>query len=175
LNGEKDYSNFLRAAKLLLEHNANLFFVIAGKGELDRQLRRLTRELGLTERVLFLGHLHDVRKVYELMDVYVLSSTREGLPNTVLEAMAMGVPIVATDVDGVREAVVDQSEAILVPPRDASALAAAIERVSDDPALAQRLTRAARRKVEREFSFAARMRHVEDIYRCVMGGCEASL
>jgi glycosyltransferase involved in cell wall biosynthesis len=169
LNGEKDYPNFLNAAKILVAQNPDLRFVIAGKGELDQQLRHLTRELGLAEHVRFLGHLHDVRKVYELMDVYALSSTREGLPNAVLEAMAMEVPIVATDVDGVKEAVVNDSEAILVAPRDAQSLAKGIQRVLDDSSLAQRLARAARRKVELEFSFEARMRRVEAIYRSVVG------
>jgi glycosyltransferase involved in cell wall biosynthesis len=168
LNGEKDYPNFLNAAKLLLERNPTLRFVIAGKGELDEPLRQLTRDLGLADRVHFLGHLHDVRQVYELMDVYVLSSTREGLPNAVLEAMAMEVPIVATDVDGVREAVTNDSEAILVAPRDAKSLAAGIEAVLADSSLAQRLARTARQKVEREFSFEARMRRVEAIYRSVV-------
>lgn len=165
LNGEKDYPNFLNAAKVLLDRRANLHFVIAGKGELEADLRRMARDLGIAGRVTFLGHFHDVRKVFELMSVYVLSSTREGLPNTVLEAMAMEVPIVTTDVDGVREAVSDQMEAILVPARNAEHLAAGIERMLDDVALRTRLVANARRKVELEFSFAQRTRRIEDIYR----------
>jgi glycosyltransferase involved in cell wall biosynthesis len=107
--------------------------------------------------------------VYEMMDVYVLSSTREGLPNTVLEAMAMEVPIVATDVDGVREAVAHDREALLVPARDPNRLAEGIRALLDNPELGKRLSRAAREKVEREFSFSSRMQHVEDIYRKVLG------
>jgi glycosyltransferase involved in cell wall biosynthesis len=168
LNGEKDYPNFLDAAKLLLGQRPDVFFVIAGQGELEQELIKRTAALGIGNRVKFLGHFHDVRKVYELIDVYVLSSTREGLPNTILEAMAMRVPIVATDVDGVKEAVTDRKEALLVPPRNPSALANGILTILDNPRLATELTVAARAKVEEEFSFATRMRRIENIYRSVM-------
>ncbi len=169
LNAEKDYPNFLGAAEILLARRPDLYFTITGKGPLEEDLRDKARSMGLADRVLFLGHFHDVREVYEMMDVYVLSSTREGLPNTVLEAMAMGVPIVATDVDGVSEAVDHDREALLVPARDPGRLADGIRAVLDDPGLGKRLSLAAREKVEREFSFSSRMRRVEDIYRGVLG------
>jgi glycosyltransferase involved in cell wall biosynthesis len=168
LNAEKDYPNLIGAAKILLAERRDLYFTIAGGGPLEERLRCQVASMGLADRVLFLGHFNDVRQVYDLMDVYALSSTREGLPNTILEAMAMEVPIVATDVDGVGEAVVDGREALLVPPRNSGLLADRIRSLLDDPALASQLCRAAREKVEREFSFASRMRHVESIYRKVM-------
>ena len=168
LNGEKDYPNLLRAAQLLVAKRPDLYFVIAGKGELETELKETAKQLGVADRVIFMGHFHDVRKVFELMDLYVLSSTREGLPNTVLEAMAMEVPIVSTDVDGVKEAVSDQREAFLVPPQDSPALAAGIERMLDDTELRQRLARQAREKVEAEFSFAHRTRTIENLYRQLM-------
>ena len=165
LNGEKDYPNFLEAARLLLEKRSDVYFMIVGKGELEGELRRLAETSGVASRVKFLGHSHDVRALFEEMDVYVLSSTREGLPNTVLEAMAMEVPIVSTDVDGVREAVEDGRDAVLVPARDSQKLAEAIDTVLTNPALRASLVRNARTKVESEFSFARRTRTVEDIYR----------
>jgi len=168
LNGEKDYPNLLRAAKQLLATRPDMHFVIAGKGELEQELRQMAAQLGVADRVTFLGHFHDVRKVFELMDVYVLSSTREGLPNTVLEAMALEVPIVSTDVDGVREAVADGCEAVLVPAQDSDRLASGIALMLDDEALRSRLVRNARRKIESEFSFARRTRKMEDMYRRLM-------
>jgi glycosyltransferase involved in cell wall biosynthesis len=168
LNGEKDYPNMLRAAQILLKQRPELYFVIAGKGELEPELKALAAELGVTQRVIFMGHFHDVRQVFELMDLYVLSSTREGLPNTVLEAMAMEVPIVSTDVDGVKEAVADQREAFLVPAQDSAKLAEGIARMLDDRELRERLARDARKKVETEFSFAHRTRTIEDLYRKLM-------
>jgi glycosyltransferase involved in cell wall biosynthesis len=168
LNAEKDYPNFFRTAEILLGERKDLYFVIAGKGPLEEELKSQIRSMGLAERVLFLGHHHDVRQVYDMMDVYVLSSMREGLPNTVLEAMAMEVPIASTAVDGVGEAVTNEREALLVPPCDPAALAGAVGRILDDPALGARLARAARQRVEREFSFSSRMRQVENIYRKVL-------
>jgi glycosyltransferase involved in cell wall biosynthesis len=170
LNAEKDYPNFFDAARILLADRPELYFTIAGNGPLEELLQDQVRSMGLSNRVLFLGHFHDVRQVYAMMDVYVLSSTREGLPNAVLEAMALEVPIVATDVDGVREAVVHEREALLVPARDPKRLAEGVRSILDDPTLATLLSRAAREKVVREFSFASRMRHVEDIYRRLLSG-----
>jgi glycosyltransferase involved in cell wall biosynthesis len=118
--------------------------------------------------VVLLGHFHDVRPIYEMLDVYALSSTREGLPNTVLEAMAMEVPIAATDVDGVSEAASHDREALLVPPRNPDLLAEAIDSLLADPQRAHRLRRTARAKIEAEFSFASRVRHEEAIYRSVL-------
>jgi glycosyltransferase involved in cell wall biosynthesis len=168
LNGEKDYPNLLRAAQLLLQKQPDLYFVIAGKGELEPELKRLATELKVDHRVIFMGHFHDVRQVFSLMDLYVLSSTREGLPNTVLEAMAMEVPIVSTDVDGVKEAVTDQREAFLVPAQDSAKLAEGIERMLGDRELRERLARQARARVESDFSFAHRTRTIENLYRKLM-------
>ena len=169
LNAEKDYPTFLRAAQLLMAGNQHYYFAIAGGGPLNEELRRLANAMGLDSRVKFVGHTKDVRSVYDAMDVYVLSSTREGLPNTVLEAMAMEVPVVATDVDGVTEAVTDQREALVVPARDDRAIATAVQRLTDQPALRTELVRTARDRIENQFSFATRMRRVEAIYRDVMG------
>jgi glycosyltransferase involved in cell wall biosynthesis len=174
LNAEKDYPNLFEAAKILLSERKDLYFVIAGKGPLEDTLTKKVQSMGLADRVLFLGQFHDVRPVYDLMDVYVLSSTREGLPNTVLEAMAMEVPIVATDVDGVSEAAAHDREALLVPPCDPKRLADSIRVLVNDPALRDRLRNAARARVMAEFSFAARTKRIEGIYRSLMGLDQAS-
>lgn len=169
LNGEKDYPNFLGMAAELLKTRPEVVFTIAGGGALEAELKKLAGDLGLSEKVRFLGHFQDVRKVYDLLDVYVLSSTREGLPNTVLEAMAMEVPIVSTNVDGVCEAVEDRRDALLVPARDPVALARAVDSVLADLNLRDRIVASSRRRVEEEFSFAHRMRKIESIYRDMMG------
>jgi glycosyltransferase involved in cell wall biosynthesis len=169
LNGEKDYPNFLEMAQILNRSRSNIHFAIAGKGELDGFIRNRIQEMNLEGRVHMLGHFHDVRSIYQMLDVYVLSSTREGLPNTVLEAMAMEVPIAATDVDGVAEAAAADREALLVPARDPARLADAVSKLLDDTDLASKLTFAARKKIENEFSFAGRVRHEERIYAQVLG------
>jgi len=108
--------------------------------------------------------------MFEIMDVYALSSTREGLPNTVLEAMAMEVPIVATDVDGVKEAVTHDREAILVPAQNPMLLADGVEALLSDETLRARLAREARRTVESDFSFASRTRRMEEMYGRLLSG-----
>lgn len=169
LDQQKDYPNLMAAARILLDEGHNVFCVVAGLGSLEQELRERVRALGLEQRFLFLGHFQDVREVFRIMDIYVLSSITEGLPNTVLEAMAMEVPVVSTEVDGVSEVVTHECEALLVPSRDSVRLAAAIRRLLVDRALAQTLARAARSRIERDFSFSTRMRRVEHIYRNLLG------
>lgn len=165
LNPEKDYPTLLAAFEILLQKGAEVHLAIAGGGPEEEHLSNRLRESGLEDRVSLVGHVRDVRGFYDLLDAYVLSSTREGLPNTVLEAMAMGVPIVATAVDGVEEAARHDHEALLVAPQDPAALASAIGNLLADPALRRRLTAAARTRVEKHFSFAGRVKKLEAIYR----------
>jgi glycosyltransferase involved in cell wall biosynthesis len=110
--------------------------------------------------VKFLGKRDDVREILALTDIYALPSHREGTPRTVLEAMAMGRPVVTTDVPGCRQTVEDGVTGLLVPREDPAALAAALERLAADPGLRGRLGEAGRRKAEREFSNAGVLREV---------------
>ncbi|HUY91147.1 MAG TPA: glycosyltransferase family 4 protein [Pirellulales bacterium] len=169
LDQQKDYPNLMAAARILLAEGHNVFFVVAGLGPQERELREQVHAQGIDQRFLFLGHFQDVREVFEIMDVYVLPSITEGLPNTVLEAMALNVPVVSTQVDGVGEVLTQEREGLLVPNRDSTRLAAAIRRLLLDPVLARELAEAARARIERDFSFATRMRRVESIYRELLG------
>jgi glycosyltransferase involved in cell wall biosynthesis len=101
--------------------------------------------------VRWLGHVDDMPRLLAEVDVMVLPSYREGLPKTLIEAAACALPLVTTDAPGCREVVTHEQDGLLVPPRDASALAAAIRRLAQDPLLARRLGRAAREKALREF------------------------
>ncbi len=120
--------------------------VIAGDGPFRGSLERTAEESGVADRVVFAGLRPDARALMGAADVVVLPSRWEGLPLTALEALASGTPLVATDVRGVRELVVDGQDALLVP-EEPEALAAALRRVLDDPGLAARLAGAGR-KVE---------------------------
>jgi glycosyltransferase involved in cell wall biosynthesis len=114
----------------------------------------LCRRLKLTAEVTLAGHQDDVRPYYAMADVFVLPSHSEGSPNVLLEAMSMGVPVVATSVGGIPELVTDES-ALLVEKRDVSALAAAISRVLEDRQLHESLKCAGRESV---------LRHTTDAY-----------
>jgi glycosyltransferase involved in cell wall biosynthesis len=143
-------------------------FVLAGDGPLRAQLEAQARELGIADRCVFLGHRSDVPDLLAAADLLVLSSLYEGLPVSVLEAMAAQRPVVATAIGGTDEAITHEAGGLLVPPRDVTALASAIRRVRADPALADRLAAAGRERVEREFSSEVMTRDVMRIYDEVM-------
>ena len=113
---------------------------------------------------LLAGHRLDIADLHQAFDLFVQSSEYEGTPNAVLEAMAMGTPIVATDVGGTGELAVDGVHGILVPPHDVGALRGAIERVTADPEGARMRAISARRRIETELSFQARTRRLEHLY-----------
>jgi glycosyltransferase involved in cell wall biosynthesis/O-antigen ligase len=131
----------------------------------ERQLRRWTDE----HVVEWTGFRSDIVDLWRATHIAVLASYREGLPKSLLEAGASGRAIVATDVPGNRELVIDGETGLLVPVGQPSALAAAIERLASDPALCERLGAAARRRVEREFSDARIVAATLDLYRRVAG------
>jgi glycosyltransferase involved in cell wall biosynthesis len=150
LTAQKDYPTFLRAAAMVAGEIADVDFLIVGEGEERDALAALASRLGIAARVHFTGLVHDVPVLLRRVDVLALTSTYEGFPNVLIEAMASGAVAVASDVGGCREIVSHQETGILVPPRAPAATAAAILRVLRDPALARRLALAARRRIERD-------------------------
>lgn len=145
-------------------------FVLAGDGPLRAELEARARKLGLADRCIFLGHRSDMLDLLAVSDLFVLPSLFEGLPISVLEAMAAQRPVVATSIGGTDEVVIHGVTGLLVPPRDPATLAAAIRRLRADPVLAERLAAAGRERVEREFSAVAMARNVMRIYDEVLGG-----
>lgn len=123
------------------------------------------RQLGVGAMVAFAGHRLDVPRLLRAATMSVLPSRSEGLPNVVLEAMAVGVPVIATAVGGVPEVVVDGVTGLLVPAADPSVLAAAIERLLAEPALAARLGAAGRQLVVERFSMERMVRATEQLYQ----------
>jgi glycosyltransferase involved in cell wall biosynthesis len=144
-------------------------FVFAGDGPLRGALETQAREQNVSDRCVFLGERTDVPELLAAADLVVLPSLFEGLPVSVLEAMAAERPVIATAIGGTDEAVTTEVSGLLVPPRDPSALAAAIRRLAGDPALAQRLAAAGRARVERSFSADATARQVMRIYDEAVG------
>jgi glycosyltransferase involved in cell wall biosynthesis len=137
---------------------------IVGEGGERGRLERRIEELGMSDRVRLLGYRDDTVPLYEAMDVYALSSTREGLPNALLEAMALGLPVVATRIAGVPGLVEDGRYGLLVEPGSAAELSRALETLARDRTLRERLGTEARGTIERSHSFAQRMETVRHIY-----------
>ena len=112
----------------------------------------------------FLGYRTDIADLLRLMDVVVLPSLQESFPRVPLEAMAMGVPVVATTVGGIPESVSDGETGILVPPGDGAAIRDALVRLVDDPALRKRMGETGRRRVREQFSIEANIARTEALY-----------
>jgi glycosyltransferase involved in cell wall biosynthesis len=168
LSEEKGFDVLLRATHRLVQHGLDLGLVIAGEGEARPALAALIAELGLGDRARLLGHQADVKGVFEALDLFALSSRREGLPNVVLEALALEVPVVATRVAGVPRLIRDGENGVLVEPGSAEELARGMEQLLRDAGARDRLARAGRRTVVERFGFANRMRKVRGVYDALL-------
>jgi len=164
LSAEKGFDLLIRAVHRLLQVGLDLALMIAGEGDEAPRLRQLIDELGVADRVRLLGYSADPRAVYEALDVFVLSSLREGLPNVLLEAMATAVPVVATRIAGVPRLVEDGTNGLLVEPGNGEELTQAITRLAGDAGLRQRLGQAGRRTIEERYDFARRMQKIANLY-----------
>jgi glycosyltransferase involved in cell wall biosynthesis len=172
INSEKDLETWLHAASVVARKCPQARFVIVGDGRdgaTGAGLQRLASQLGIGRQVLFPGYRSDLQSVYSAFDVFMLSSRREGLPNSLLEAMAMGLPVVTTDVAGAKELVADGRTGFVLPQGDANGLGRALLALIDDGQLLRQMGEEGRKRVEQEFSFANRMRLIEDFYAEVIG------
>ncbi len=160
LDAQKGHRYLLEAAAAVPEAQ----FVLAGEGPERAALEAQAAALGLGERVCFLGYRADATALLAGCDVFVLPSLNEGLPLSILEAMAAGKPVIASAVGGLGEAIVSGESGLLVPPAAPDAVALAIRQVLADPALARRLARAGRARVERDFSASAMVGQVTGVY-----------
>ena len=164
LHPQKGHAVLLAAAAQVPEAT----FVLAGDGPLRTELEQKARALGVADRCVFLGYRPDVPVLLAAADLVVLPSLFEGLPVSVLEAMAAQRPVVATAIGGTDEAITHDQTGLLVPAGDSTALATAIQRVRGDRALAQRLATAGRQRVEREFSSTKTATGVMKVYDEIM-------
>jgi glycosyltransferase involved in cell wall biosynthesis len=169
---EKDLETWLRAAAMVAQQYLEAQFVLVGEGRDGvtlGQLQCLATELGLAERVHFPGYRAQLLPVYGSFDLFVLSSRREGLPNSILEAMAVGLPVVTTDVAGTSELVLDGQTGYVVPQGDVDRLAQAMVTLVANRQLRQRMGQAGRERIEREFSFTHRLQCIEALYMKMLG------
>jgi sugar transferase (PEP-CTERM/EpsH1 system associated) len=164
----KDHSTLLKASVKVFASMPEAKLVIVGDGPLRSELNDTTRELRISDRVLFLGHRNDVPDLLPLMDVVVLCSLHEGSSLTLLEAMADGKAVIATTVGGNPELVEEGITGLLVPPRSPEALADAILTVLHDPTLRLSMGRAARARVRNYFNIEDMVRVHEELYTSLL-------
>jgi sugar transferase (PEP-CTERM/EpsH1 system associated) len=164
----KDQATLIRAFKLILERRSSpkirFRLIIAGDGPLRRKLEELVSELGMGDVVWMAGNRDDIPDILKLLDIFVLPSLGEGISNTVLEAMATALPVVATRVGGNPELVEDGVNGYLVVPDDAESLAKAINQLMDNEELRDSMGRAGLKKVREQFHWDSTVENYLALY-----------
>lgn len=164
----KDYPMFLRAARSVKRAVPDAVFLLAGEGELEESLKSLARELGIFESTLFLGRCEKVAELLSISDVCVLSSKAEGFSNSILEYMAGGKPVVATNVGGAAEAIAEDETGFLVPSGDDAMMAERLISLLLDPDRALKMGALAKRVVSERFSCEAQLSRTEHLYETLL-------
>ena len=164
LSTQKDPETFVQVERQVLDEVPDARFVIVGDGPLRDATERLATRLGLGDRLHLLGIRPDVPEILRAFDVFVLTSRWEGLPRVVLEAMASGLPVVASSVDGTAEVVRDGVNGLLVGAGDVGGFAAATVKLLQHPELRDRLADDGRTAVVREFGLDTMIRRLEELY-----------
>jgi len=163
LHDSKGNSFLVDAARLVLDQRPHARFFVVGEGPLRPALEQQAQALGLGDRFVFAGFARDIPRVVSAFDLSVFPSLWEGTPLTVFEALAMGKPILATDADGLVDVLRDGHDAVIVPKRDARALASGMVRLIDDPDERRRLGDNARTSGQ-QYDIAAFVRKMERLY-----------
>jgi glycosyltransferase involved in cell wall biosynthesis len=161
----KGQVDLVRAVPLVLKRRPGAVFVLVGQGELLDELRALARELGVAEAVRFPGFRTDIADFLDLFHVFVMSSREEGLCTSIIDAMAVGTPVVGTRAGGIPELVIDGETGLLAPVADPEGLAATIIRALDDPSGAASRAEAAGRRVRSLFSADSMVEGTLAVYR----------
>lgn len=164
LSDEKGFDRLIRAVDRIVKTGTDVGLIIIGEGNQRGELEALISNLGLHDRVQLPGHRTDVIDLYQAMDVFALSSLREGLPNVVLEAMALETPVVATRIAGVPSLIEDGRTGRLVEPDNVDQLSAAITDLLKHPERRRQMANAARTVIEESYSFRNRMQKIARIY-----------
>jgi len=167
LSEQKGYTFLIDVASNLHKKRSDLVFVVSGEGAMDAELKKQVTDAGLEESFVFTGFNADIYPFLKGCDLFVLSSLFEGMPNVIMEAMAMKKPVVATNVNGVRELMVDGKTGMIVPSKDPEAFCAAIESIIDHPDKLLEFGKSGYERVCEKFTMPAMVesleRHLEQV------------
>jgi glycosyltransferase involved in cell wall biosynthesis len=168
LSKQKGFGYLIEAAGYLRNKRNDLLFVVSGEGKLEIELKSKVKDFGVEDSFVFLGFTPDIYPYLKGCDLFVLASLFEGMPNVVMEAMAMEKPVIATDVNGARELMGADSKSpscktgLIIPSKDPQAIAAAIEKIIDTPHALEACGRAGRERVETHFTVPIMIDNLEE-------------
>jgi len=175
LSEQKDYETFFKAAERVVDKVKDVYFVAVGEGPKRQELEKAVRSRKYGEKVIFTGLRRDVPDLINAMDICVLSSHYEGCPNVILEYMAVSKPVVASDVGGCSELVIDGESGFIVPPENSHALGEKIVALVNDNDLRKKMGLAGRKRVEEKFTSKKMAENTEKLYRELLDKKSASL
>jgi glycosyltransferase involved in cell wall biosynthesis len=161
---QKNIPLFLKAAGRISNQFSDVKFLVVGSGKLLDDMKDFSHKLGISEKVYFTGEREDIPEILKLLDVFVLSSYKEGLPNVIMEAMAASKPVVATDVGGVSELVMDEETGFLVPSNNVEKLSQAVIRLLENPNVAKRMGEKGKERIEKLFLIDRTVKQTEKLY-----------
>jgi len=161
---QKNIPLFLKAAGRISSQFSDVRFLVVGSGKLLDDMKDFSHKLGISEKVHFTGEREDIPEILKLLDVFVLSSYKEGLPNVIMEAMAAGKPVVATDVGGVSELVMDEETGFLVPSNNVEKLSQAVIRLLESSNIAERMGEKGKERIEKFFLIDRMVKQTEKLY-----------
>ena len=162
---KKGFEYLIQAIPGVLKTYPEIKVLIVGDGPLKAELRVLSEKLGVKDNVIFTGFRTDIKDILNAIDIFIMPSLVEGFPMVVLEAMAMGKPIIATRIDGIKEQIIDSETGLLVSPCDADALAKSIIHLFGNRKFRNMLGVNARKLVEKKFSIEKMIANVETTYQ----------
>ncbi|MFB6226494.1 MAG: glycosyltransferase [Candidatus Paceibacteria bacterium] len=169
LTEQKGFSYLIKAVKTLSEKYERIFLMILGSGPKETELNKLINELSLKDQVNLVGEKDNVKDYLQLADIFVLSSLWEGMPNVLLEAQAVGLPSVATQVSGVSEIIDDGKNGTMVEPKRKEALVDGIEKTLDQTdKQKEQMRRTAKEKIKQEFSIESMTKKYINLYKKLM-------
>ena len=160
----------IQSASCILEYRKDLIFLLVGAGAQEEKLKNFCVDLKIEKNVIFTGERDDIPEILSSIDIFVLPSLREGLPLTILEAMACAKPIIATNVGGIPEAVKDGVSGILVPPKDPESLQNAIVELLDDTEKQETMGLKGKQICEEHFRSRAMVDKIEKLYDLLIKG-----
>ena len=169
LSKEKGFDLLIDAVSRLIAEGVDVELRIAGEGDDEARLAQRIAQVGHPDRIRLIGYCSDTLGFYQAMDVFALSSIREGLPNVLLEAMALELPVLATEVAGIPKLIRNDDNGLLVAPGSVDAIFAGLRRLLDDDALRGRLGSRGRVTIEENHSFRRRMDRMKDVYDKALG------